>query len=169
MQLNYITSKFRSKTFPIILVCDNVVRPANVGSLFRLADAFGVQQLVLGGPKIELNRKVWNTSRATEKVVDFKQIENIEPLLLDFKNKGFGIYGLEITQNSKPISKFRFKPSQKMVLLIGSERHGIQSKLLGHCHTIYHVEMYGQNSSMNVAQATSVALYEITNAIQYAE
>jgi hypothetical protein len=34
--------------------------------LFRIADAFGVQKLILGGT-LELNRKVWNTSRATEK------------------------------------------------------------------------------------------------------
>ena len=65
MQLDHYTSKFVKKKFPIVLVANEVLRPTNVGSLFRLADAFGVEKLILGGPPIELNRKVWNTSRAT--------------------------------------------------------------------------------------------------------
>ena len=69
MQLNHYNSKFKAKEFPIVLLTDHVVRPANVGGLFRIADAFGVQKLILGGT-LELNRKVWNTSRATEKAID---------------------------------------------------------------------------------------------------
>ena len=76
MQLDHYSSKFEKNQFAIILVTDNVTRPANVGSIFRIADAFGVEKLILGGSAIELNRKVWNTSRATEKVVNFEQIEN---------------------------------------------------------------------------------------------
>ena len=55
MQLDHYTSKFVKKKFPIVLVADQVLRPTNVGSLFRLADAFGVEKLILGGPPIELN------------------------------------------------------------------------------------------------------------------
>jgi len=169
MQLDHYTSKFVKKKFPIVLVADQVVRPTNVGSLLRLADAFGIEKLILGGPPIELNRKVWNTSRATEKVVHFNQIEELEPSILDLKQNGFSIIGLEITENSRPISKFNCKTAAKIALLIGSERHGIHTDLLNHCDAIYHIEMYGQNSSMNVVQATSIALYEITNSIQHAE
>ena len=46
MQLNHYNSKFKAKKFPIILLTDHVVRPANVGGLFRIADAFGVQKLI---------------------------------------------------------------------------------------------------------------------------
>ena len=52
------------------------MRPVNVGSLLRTADAFGVEKIIFGGSPIELNKKTWNASRATEKVVDFKQVEN---------------------------------------------------------------------------------------------
>ena len=149
-------------------MCDNVIRPANVGSIFRLSDAFGVERLILGGPKIELNRKVWTTSRATEQVVDYEQVEDLKPLLLDYKKNGYTIIALEITTDSKPLSELKLDLERNIVLLTGSERYGINNDLLQYCDCIYHIEMYGQNSSMNVAQATSVALYEIIKWLSHA-
>jgi tRNA G18 (ribose-2'-O)-methylase SpoU len=49
--------------------------------------------------------------------------------------------------------------------VVGSERNGIENEILKCANSIYHIPMFGQNSSMNVAQATSIALYEITNSL----
>ena len=75
MQLNHYNTTFSKHTFPIILISDNVSHAANVGSLFRTADAFGVQHVILGGNPIELGRKFTKTSRATEHSVSFEQTE----------------------------------------------------------------------------------------------
>jgi len=69
---------------------------------------------------------------------------------------------VEITENSKSISEIQSENNQKIVLVVGSERYGIQHEILTCADSVYHIPMYGQNSSMNVAQATSIALYEIT-------
>ena len=68
----------------------------------------------------------------------------------------------ELTKVRKTISKIEFENKSKIVLLIGSERYGIDSKLLNLADSVYHIEMFGQNSSMNVVQAASIALYETT-------
>ena len=167
MQLNHYTSKFVKKKFPIVLVADQVVRPSNVGSLFRLADAFGVEKLILGGPPIELNRKVWNTSRATEKVVHFEQTIDPRLELKKLRTEGYVLIGLEITNKSTPLTKIEFKKSQKIALVVGAERYGISEDILNILDDCYHIEMYGQNSSMNVAQATSIALYELTKKLHH--
>ena len=162
MQLDHYSSKFEKNQFAIILVTDNVTRPANVGSIFRIVDAFGIEKLILGGSAIELNRKVWNTSRATEKVIEFEQIENSQDVIKNLKKKGYYVICLEITENSKSITEIQLENPQKIVLVVGSERYGIQHEILKCADSVYHIPMYGQNSSMNVAQATSIALYEIT-------
>ena len=54
------------------------------------------------------------------------------------------------------------------MLVVGSERNGIQHEILTCADSVYHIPMYGQNSSMNVAQATSIALYEITKLLSNA-
>ena len=168
MQLDHYSSKFEKNQFAIILLTDNVTRPANVGSIFRIADAFGVEKLILGGSAIELNRKVWNTSRATEKVIEFEQIENSQVVIKNLKKEGYSVICVEITENSKSISEIQSENNQKIVLVVGSERYGIQHEILTCADNVYHIPMYGQNSSMNVAQATSIALYEITKLLSNA-
>ena len=168
MQLNHYNSKFNKNVFPIVLVTDTVVRPVNVGSLLRTADAFGVKKIIFGGSPIELNKKTWNASRATEKVVDFKQVENTVCIIKNYKEAGYRVIALEITDESVPLYKLKNDNNQHTVLIVGSERHGITKELLDLSDEVYHIEMYGQNSSMNVVQATSIALYEITNKLKHA-
>ena len=168
MQLNHYNSKFNKNVFPIVLVTDTVVRPVNVGSLLRTADAFGVKKIIFGGSPIELNKKTWNASRATEKVVDFKQVENTVCEIKNYKEAGYRVIALEITDESVPLYKLKNNNNQHTVIIVGSERHGITKELLDLSDEVYHIEMYGQNSSMNVVQATSIALYEITNRLNNA-
>jgi tRNA G18 (ribose-2'-O)-methylase SpoU len=161
MQLDHYTSKFSKKTFPIVLVSDNVSHAANLGSLFRTADAFGVMHLILGGSPVELGRKFTKTSRATEQSVSFEQIENTLEKIKDLKSKNY-VIGLEITENSVQISDLDFPENSKIAFVIGDEKQGVSSSILEICDHVVHIEMYGQNSSMNVVQAASIGLYEFT-------
>tara|TARA_B110000967_G_C18673147_1_gene454121 strand:- start:197 stop:706 length:510 start_codon:yes stop_codon:yes gene_type:complete len=162
MQLNHYTSKFTKQGFPIILICDNVSHAANLGSLFRTADAFGVAQLILGGSTVELGRKFTKTSRATEQSVPFVQLETLHEKIEDLKSQNYTLIALEITENSVPVSELKLQKNTKIAFIIGDENHGVSASLLGKCDHVVHIEMYGQNSSMNVVQATSIALYEFT-------
>ena len=143
------------------------MRPVNVGSVLRTADAFGVKKIIFGGKPIKLNKKTWNASRATEKIVDFKQVENTVCEIKNYKEAGYRVIALEITDKSVPLNKLKSDTNQHTVLIVGSERHGIKKELLDLSDEVCHIEMYGQNSSMNVVQATSIALYEITNKLKY--
>ena len=96
MPLDHYTSKFSRKTFPIILVSDNVTHAANIGSLFRTADAFGVAHLILGGSAVELARKFTKTSRATERSISFEQA--VEALTLHHEDAS--LLGLDQTLRS---------------------------------------------------------------------
>jgi tRNA G18 (ribose-2'-O)-methylase SpoU len=78
------------------------------------------------------------------------------------KTDNYTIYALEITKNSIPIHKASFKKNQKIALVIGDENFGVSDEILKLSDGIFHIDMFGQNSSMNVVQATNIALYEIT-------
>jgi tRNA G18 (ribose-2'-O)-methylase SpoU len=162
MQLNHYNSKFTKQQFPIVLLSDHVSHAANLGSLFRTADAFGIERLILGGPPVELGRKFTKTSRATEKSVAFEQLETLSDKIIELKAKNYTLIALEITDKSFPISELKLEKSSKIAFVIGDENHGVSDSILKLCDAIVHIEMYGQNSSMNVVQATSIALYEFT-------
>lgn len=162
MQLNHYNTNFNKRTFPITIICENVTNAPNIGSLFRTADAFGIKKLVFCGEQIPLGRKMTKTSRATEKVVNYEVKENASEIVSLYKKQGYHIVALEITSESTSIHSCTFSKEKPIVLIIGDENFGISQDILNQCDAIIHIDMFGQNSSMNVVQATTIALYEMT-------
>ncbi|WP_338378265.1 TrmH family RNA methyltransferase [uncultured Flavobacterium sp.] len=166
MQLTHDTTIFKKQKFPIIVLCENVTNAPNIGSLFRICDAFGIQEIVFNGDESSfISRKMKKTSRATEKYVSSKFITNVEDYLLEIK-KEYQLIGLEITNNSTSLQKYTFDFSKPIVLIIGDENFGISDTTLKLCNEVIHIDMFGENSSMNVVQAANIAIYEITKQYQ---
>lgn len=166
MQLTHYNSKFESQSFPITLICDNVTNASNIGSLFRICDAFGVAKLFLCGENISLGRKMKKTSRATENTVDFEIIKTASVVVQNLKKQGFQIITLEIAASSESLHFFKFSTEKPIALVVGDENFGVSENILKTSKAVLHIDMFGQNSSMNVVQATNIALYEITKQLR---
>ncbi|MEH1008098.1 TrmH family RNA methyltransferase [Winogradskyella sp. ECml5-4] len=162
MQLNHYNSNFQKQKHPITVICDNVTNAPNIGSLFRIADAFGIEELVFCGSDIPLGKRMTKTSRSTEKYVTHSINEDIETQIQALKAKNYYLIALEITENSQDLSTFKLQTHQPIALILGDENFGVSEPLLKSVDAIVHINMFGNNSSMNVVQATSIALYEIT-------
>jgi len=161
-QLNHYNTNFKKQKFPITLVCDNITNAANIGSLFRIADAFGVEELIFCGTDISLGKRMTKTSRSTEKYVRHKIEEHINGVLEDLKAKNYFLIALEITKKSQELNQFILTTKQPIAIILGDENFGISEDILNIVDAVVHINMYGNNSSMNVAQATSISLYELT-------
>lgn len=164
MQLTHEENQFERKTFPITLVCDHIYFQQNIGSLFRISEAFGVENIIFLGKDIPLTpRKINKTSRSTHHHVPHTVIEKTDDLVSYLIENDFEIIALEIASTSKPLKEVKIPENKKIALLIGSEIDGISDNLLKISHQIVHINMFGNNSSMNVVQAASIALYEFTS------
>ncbi len=139
---------------------------ANIGSIFRLADAFNVEKIIFcGTPFNPENNRLKKTARSTLKNVAFEFQENSIEAIEKLKELNYAVFALEITSDSQILGSINFEEESKIVLIIGNERHGIDDSLLQIADRKVHIEMFGNNSSMNVAQATGIALYEITKTL----
>ncbi|MGY5849363.1 TrmH family RNA methyltransferase [Salegentibacter sp. F14] len=166
MQLIHQQSKFEKKKFPVILLLDNITGEANIGSIFRLADAFNIEKIIFTGTPPNLNsNRLKKTSRSTHQRVPFEFKEDGLKLAENLKSKGYLIYALEITSDSSPIDDYTYEPGKSLCLILGNEVSGITEELLPIADKTLHINMYGENSSMNVAQAAGIALYEMTKTI----
>ncbi len=163
MQTTHGQNKFKKQKFPIVLVCDKIRTPENIGMILRVAESFGIEKIIFDqeSPSPEV-RSVKRISRDANKLVTFELSENVVESILDLKKEKYKITALEITSDSRLIGEFNIKKS-KIALVIGAERNGVSKVLLDLCDEKYHIEMFGTNSSMNVVNALSIALYEITN------
>lgn len=146
----------------IVLLCDHVKGPANIGAIFRLADAFQVSEIIFCGASVDItSNRLKKTARNTQSLVRFHESESILNTLDELHAKSFMSIALEITSKSTPIQKFKNTASKNSVLIIGDENHGVSDAVLETVHHTLHIPMYGANSSMNVAQATAIALYAL--------
>jgi len=162
-QLQHSTNRFIKKQFPITLVCDRVNSPANIGSIFRIADSFGIEQIYFCGDQISIDSKrMQRTARSTHQTMRHHQFEDITKVIKQLKEKEYTILSLEITDDSIPVSEYRVGASEKIALVIGEENSGVSQEIITTSKQSLHITMFGNNSSMNVATATGIALYEIT-------
>ncbi len=164
MQHDHYSTQFSERKFPITVVCDGVYFQQNIGSIFRVCEAFGVEKIIFSGEHFVFSeRKINKTSRATHKHLPYEIISNQNDLLHYLQTCNASIIALEITSKSTPISQFDFNSvSTPLVILIGSEINGISDAILKVSPHHLHIEMFGKNSSMNVVQSLGIALYEFT-------
>ncbi len=157
----HTTTPFLQKKFPIVIVCDAISSPANIGGLFRISEALGVEEIIFSGPEIDFSsNRLRRTARNTCKKVRYSFNEGLDSKLEQLTDDGFELIGLEITNGSVPLNKLRLT-SSKIAIIIGNERNGVSENILKQMSQVYHIEMYGENSSMNVIQATGIAIYTV--------
>ncbi|WP_088323235.1 TrmH family RNA methyltransferase [Polaribacter tangerinus] len=161
-QLTHYQIENLQKKFPITIVCDAIRTPENIGMCFRISESFGVSKIYFheNSPSSE-NRIVKKTARNTENQISHSVYSNFKTLITKLKAEGNTIIGIEITDKSIPIQNFNFKNHEKIVLLLGSERNGINDVSL--LDFTISIPMYGRNSSMNVIHSLAITLYEATN------
>lgn len=165
-QLSHHQSKFRVKQFPLVLILDEVHGEANIGSLFRLADAFNIEKIIFCGNPPNLNsNRLKKTARNTQQQVKFEVFDMASEAVESCIEKGYELFCLEICSDSIAIDSVSYDKYPKIALVIGNEANGISEELLQKSRKNLHINMYGNNSSMNVAQATGIALFEITKTI----
>ena len=164
-QLTHVDIKNNQQQFPITIVCDAIRTPENIGMCFRISESFGVQKIYFeeSSPSTE-NRIVKKTARNTISQIKHAVYEDFDEIINQLKSEGNTIIGVEITDKSCNIQDFNFKNHKKIVLLLGSERNGIEKINL--VDKTVAIPMYGRNSSMNVIHSLAITLYEITNQLK---
>jgi len=152
----------------IILILHDIRSVENVGSIFRTADAMGVSKILISGytpaPLDRFGREredIKKTALGAEKTVSWEQIKNINTKIKNLKKEGYEICALE--QSKRSISLESYTPKESVVLIVGNEVLGVSKKLLEKCTKILEIPMRGKKESLNVAVATGIALYAISN------
>jgi len=163
-QLTHIQTINSSLSFPIMVVAENVQNPENIGMIFRVCDAFGVEKIWFCGENTPpLNTaKVRKTSRSTFQKIPHEICPHISELMTHFQAEKRALIGLELTDQSQMIRNYDFRQHSKIALFIGSERHGLSEETLQKMEACVQIPLFGKNSSMNVVNALSIGLYEIT-------
>lgn len=163
IQLDHSSHTNTASKYSLCFLAHDIETPMNIGSLFRVADAMGVAKIFLTGhSSIPPNPKIKKTSRAAEKYVAYEHQPSPLDVVQMLKEQGYKIISLEITSDSISLHDLVLPQDEKVCLILGSESTGVCQALLDASDTCIHIPMLGHNSSMNVANACSIATYELT-------
>jgi len=153
--------------YRLTILAHDIEVPMNVGSLFRIADALGVEQLILTGCSlVPPNNKIRKTSRSTEKFVSYRYACDPLPVLEQLRQENYRIVSLEHTTSSIDLAEFKVAPDDRICLIAGSESLGVIEPLLSSSDVSVHIPMLGSNTSMNLANAAAIAVYTLCSGMR---
>jgi 23S rRNA (guanosine2251-2'-O)-methyltransferase len=147
-------------TQPLFLVLDHLRSSFNVGSLFRTAECLGVQHIYLVGyTPTPADQAVCKTARGTEKIVSWSHHHHLSEVRDILSRDQVSLVALETVKGSKALSNWQAPSS--LALLVGNERFGLSQKSLQLADEFVHIPMQGGKNSLNVANALSIASFEV--------
>ena len=143
---------------PLIVVCDELTDPQNLGAVIRTADAAGAHGVII--PKRRsagLTAVVGKTSAGAVAHVPVARVANLTTTLKELKDEGVWVFGTA-AQGSTTLYKADLKGPAAIV--IGSEGDGMGRLVTETCDFTVSIPMFGKINSLNASAAAAVLLYE---------
>lgn len=144
---------------PFLLLLDELEDPHNLGAILRTADAVGVDGVLI--PKrrsCPLSATVAKTSAGAVEYVPVARIGNVAQTLNELKREGFWVVGADMDGTA---DYFTADLTGAVVLVVGSEGHGISRLVRETCDILVRIPMLGKINSLNVSVAGAVLMYEV--------
>ena len=143
---------------PLIVVCDELSDPHNLGAVIRTADAAGAHGVII--PKRRsagLTAIVAKTSAGAVSYLPVARVANLTALLRELKEEGLWVFG---TAADGSTSLYQADLKGPAAIVIGSEGDGMSRLVREQCDFLVSIPMRGQVNSLNASAAAAVVLYE---------
>lgn len=139
----------------IVALCQSVEYPVNVGSIFRLADALALDELILTGiTPTPPNATLHKVARGKETRVPWRYVRTPGEAIPELKAEGYQIIAVEITDTATPYMTYDYP--ERVCLIVGHEDHGVTNQTLALCDAAVYIPMFGKGRSLNVHVSLSV-------------
>jgi 23S rRNA (guanosine2251-2'-O)-methyltransferase len=153
---------------PFVIVLDNVRSQNNVGSIFRSADAFLVEKILLCGiTATPPNPDIRKTALGASESVPWEYFENSVAAVTGLKEQGYAIIGIEQVDTSVELQNFLTEEGKMYALVFGHEINGVSQEVLDLCDLCIEIPQFGTKHSFNIAVSAGIVLWELNRKLQY--
>jgi len=177
--VRHIDTAEHRKTFPLVLVLDNLRSAANVGSIYRSADACGCLEILTTGitphPNGNGAEKLAKSALGAERIVTSQHFATTKQALdyLRAERPKLLLVGMETTERSKLYTAVEYpgcsnnndeedpKQAPGVALFLGNEVSGVDTDIMPLLDQVVEIPMFGKKNSLNVAACAPVVMYEI--------
>ncbi len=158
----------RAEKLPVTLVLDNLRSLNNIGSIFRTADGFRVENIHLCGiTACPPHREIHKTALGATESVNWEYFKDTLDSIEELKSRNYKILSLEQTLNSTPLNEFVPQANQKYALVLGNEVKGVDDSVIGKSDECLEILQLGTKHSFNVTISAGMAIYDIALKLNY--
>ena len=142
----------------LIVACDGVVDPHNLGAIIRSAEFFGAAGVLWPRDRsAPLSPAAVRSSAGASERVSLAECTNLARALEQAKARDWWVLGT-VVDDGQPLHRFADDPPQRMVLVVGSEQRGMRRLTRERCDVLLTIARGGSLGSLNVSAAAAVCL-----------
>lgn len=157
----------QTEKIPLVVVLDNVRSMHNVGAVFRTADAFLVEKIILCGITPQPpHREIHKAALGATESVDWIYEKDISTALENLKRENFKILGIEQTTNSEIFTDFVIDKNNKYALVLGNEVDGLSDEALSLYDNFLEIPQLGTKHSLNVSVCGGIVMWEFFKSLK---
>ena len=145
---------------PIRVVLDDVRSRHNVGSIFRTADAFALEGLVLCGfTPCPPHREIEKTALGATLSVPWEHRTSAVEAVEDLKLQGYAVYSVEQTMNAMPLGDWHPSGQERLAVVFGNELNGVSDAVIRSSKGCIVLPQGGTKHSLNVSVCAGIVLW----------
>jgi len=151
----------QSEKIPVIVLLDSIRSMNNVGAVFRTADAFIIEKVVLCGITPQPpHREIHKAALGATESVDWYYEKDVTDALQKLKSEGYRILAIEQTTGSIALNKQIISKDEKYVVIMGNEVDGVSDEALALCDGFIEIPQLGTKHSLNVSVCAGIIMWE---------
>lgn len=143
---------------PLIVLCDELSDPHNLGAILRTAECAGAHGVVI--PKrrsVGLTATVAKTSAGAVEYLPVARVGNLTGAIEELQARGVWIFGAAAEGT---VSLYEADLAGPAAIVIGNEGAGMSRLVAQKCDFTVRIPMRGEISSLNASAAAAILLYE---------
>jgi len=151
-----------SKKIPVVVILDNVRSQNNIGSVFRTADAFRLEKVILCGITSKPpHREIHKTALGATESVEWEYWEDTLAALASLKEDHYQILSVEQAEGAVSLEKLKLSQDQKYALVFGHEIRGVDQKVVNMSDMCIEIPQHGTKHSLNISVAAGIVIWDV--------
>ena len=150
-----------SEKNPVIAVLENIRSAYNVGSVFRTADAFLLESIIITGYTAKPpHKEIAKTALGAENTVDWKYFATTKEAIEHLKENQYKIFAVEQVAGSISLENMAELNIDKIAFIFGNEVSGVTEETISICDGCIEIPQFGMKHSLNISVAAGIVLWE---------
>lgn len=145
---------------PLLVACDSITDPRNLGAILRASAAFGSHGVLIPERRSAgITATAWKTSAGAAARLPVARAKNLTQALKAAKEQGYFVLGLD-GDGEMELPGLSLA-SEPIIMVVGSEGRGLSRLVRETCDAVVSIPIGSGAESLNASMAVGISLYEV--------